>query len=282
MLRRTETRDHTSGAWVFPGGLLDAADRHCHDVCAGIDDAAASARLGVAGGGLDYYVAAIRECFEEAGILFAIDAQGQPIDMLVDTGTRLADLRAPLHRGEVAFVDICREFDLRLAAGDLHYIAHWVTPLGRPKRFDTRFFLAALPAGQSSAHDALETVDHAWLRPADALARAGELRLLTPQRSLLATLGRYADMHALVAWARSPREVAAVTPRLALDRNGVQTVQPNEPAWAEIGYLDPQGRGSAWCELRPGVAVDLSSHVLRVSLRWVVFSIQLATASART
>lgn len=265
MLRRTETRDHTSGAWVFPGGLVDAADRRCHEVCAGIDDAAASERLGVPSGGLDYYVAAIRECFEEAGILFALDLQGQPIDMLVDTGTRLADLRVPLHRGEVAFVDICRESELRLAAGDLHYIAHWVTPLGRPKRFDTRFFLAVLPAGQSSAHDALETVDHAWLRPADALSRAAELRLLTPQRSLLATLGRHADTAALVAWARSSREVAPVTPRLALDRNGLQTVQPHEPAWAEIGYLDPQGQGTAWSELRPGVAVRLSPHVLRVT-----------------
>lgn len=265
MLRRTETRDHTSGAWVFPGGLVDAADRRCHEVCAGVDDAAASAKLGVPGGGLDYYVAAIRECFEEAGILFALDVKGHPIDMLVDTGTRLADLRGPLHRGEVAFVDICREFGLRLAAGDLHYIAHWVTPLGRPKRFDTRFFLAVLPAGQSSAHDALETVDHAWLRAADALSRAGEMRLLTPQRSLLATLARHADTDSLVAWARSPREVAPVTPRLALDRNGIQTVQPHEPAWAELGYLDPQGQGTAWCELRPGMAVRLSPHVVRVT-----------------
>lgn len=265
MLRRTESRDHTSGAWVFPGGLVDAADRSCHALCAGVDDAAASAQLGLPSGGLDYYVAAMRECFEEAGILFAVDREGQPIDMLVDQGTRLAELRGPLHRGEVTFAAICEEFGLRLAADQLHYIAHWITPKGRAKRFDTRFFLAVLPSGQSSAHDALETVDHAWLHPADALARASELRLLTPQRSLLATLARHEHSDTLLAWARSPREIVSVTPRLALDSTGVQTVQPHEPAWAELGLLDPAGQGTAWCEMRPGVPVRLAPHVIRVT-----------------
>jgi 8-oxo-dGTP pyrophosphatase MutT (NUDIX family) len=265
MLRRTESRDHTSGAWVFPGGLLDARDRECHDLCVGIDDAAASARLDVDAGGLDYYVAAIRECFEEAGILFAVDAQGRPIDMLVDTDTSLAQLRGPLHRGEVGFAQICRDLGLRLAAGELHYIAHWVTPPGRAKRFDTRFFLAVLPAGQSSAHDTLETVDHGWMRPADALAKATELRLLTPQRSLLATVGRHTHADSLLAWARSPREIVTVAPRLALNSSGLQTVQPHEPAWAEIGLIDPQGAGTAWCEMRSGVPVRLSAQVVRVT-----------------
>lgn len=268
MLRRTESRDHTSGAWVFPGGLLDAAnDRRGHEFCVGIDDREASARLGVEAGGLDYWVAAIRECFEEAGILFAVDAQGRPIDMLVDTGTPLAALRGPLHAGEVTIADICAEQRLRLAAGELHYIAHWVTPPGRAKRFDTRFFLAVLPAGQASAHDALETVDHAWLRPADALARANELRLLTPQRSMLATVGRHDHTDSLLAWARAPREIVMVAPRLAMSASGLQTIQPHEPAWAEIGHIDPNGQGIAWCEMRPGVAVRLSPHVLRVTSR---------------
>jgi len=265
MLRRTESRDHTSGAWVFPGGLLDAADRQCHQLCVGVDDAAASALLGTSDGGLDYYVAAIRECFEEAGILFAVREQGEPIDMLVDAGTRLAQLRAPLHGGEISFAEICREFRLRLAADQLHYIAHWVTPVGRAKRFDTRFFLAVLPAGQSSAHDALETVDHGWIRPAEGLAKASEMRLLTPQRSLLATLAHHQHSDTLLAWARAPREIAMVTPRLATNANGLQTVQPHEPAWAELGLVDPHGTGQAWCEIRPGVPVQLSPHVIRVT-----------------
>lgn len=265
MLRRTQSRDHTSGAWVFPGGLLDANDRGAHALCVGIEDREASAKLGVDGGGLDYYVAAIRECFEEAGILFAVDDNGRPIDMLVDTGTRLAEQRGPLHRGERTIADICTAEGLRLAAAQLHYIAHWITPPGRVKRFDTRFFLAVLPAGQSSAHDALETVDHAWLRPADALSRASELNLLTPQRSLLATIGKHQHTDSLLAWARSPREIVTVAPRLAMSAKGLQTIQPHEPAWAEVGLVDPDGQGTAWSELRPGVAVRLTPEVLRVT-----------------
>lgn len=265
MLRRTQSRDHTSGAWVFPGGLLDANDRGAHGLCVGIDDRDASAKLGLERGGLDYYVAAIRECFEEAGILFAVDDAGQPIDMLVDTGTRLAEQRGPLHRGERSIADICTTERLRLAAGELHYIAHWITPPGRVKRFDTRFFLAVLPSGQSSAHDALETVDHAWLRPADALSRASELNLLTPQRSLLATIGKHQHTDALLAWARSRRDIVTVAPRLAMSAKGLQTIQPHEPAWAEVGLIDPEGQGTAWSELRPGVPVRLTPEVLRIT-----------------
>ncbi len=264
LLRRAEKGDHNSGAWVFPGGLLDAADRRCHAACAGLDDARASVLLGLPEGGLDYYVAAIRESFEEAGLLFAVDERGQPIDMLVDVGTPLAALREPLHRGEVALADVCRDFGLRLAADQLFYIAHWVTPLGRAKRFDTRFFLAVLPQGQSSSHDALETVDHAWLRPEEALSSEHSRRLMTPTRSVIATIARFERTQALLAWARSPREVVTVAPRLGRDGGGVRPVQPQEPAWAELGLVDPHGTGTAWCELRPGEPASLAPGVLRV------------------
>lgn len=265
LLRRAEKGDHNSGAWVFPGGLLDAGDRRCHGACTGLDDARASVVLGVAEGGLDYYVAAIRESFEEAGILFAIDERGQPIDMLVDSDTPLAALREPLHRGDVAFADVCRDFGLRLAVDQLFYIAHWVTPPGRAKRFDTRFFLAVLPQGQTSSHDALETVDHVWLRPQEALSSENSRRLMTPTRSVIATIGRFERTQALLAWARSPREVATVAPRLGRDTSGVRPVQPQEPAWAELGFVDPHGEGTAWCELRPGEPAVLAPGVLRVT-----------------
>jgi 8-oxo-dGTP pyrophosphatase MutT (NUDIX family) len=153
LLRRAEKGDHNSGAWVFPGGLVDPADRACHAACIGLGDAAASARLGVQQGGLDHYVAAIRECFEEAGLLFAVDASDRLISLHGEVGERLSALRRPLHAGTCEVADLCRDFGLRLACDRLFYVAHWITPLGRPKRFDTRFFLAALPPGQTSMHD---------------------------------------------------------------------------------------------------------------------------------
>ena len=265
LLQRAEKGDYNSGAWVFPGGLLDPADRRCHAFCSGLEDTAANERLGVAQGGLDYYVAAIRECFEEAGLLFAVDESGRTVQLQGDTGARLAALRGPLHAGQCELAELCRDFGLRLAADRLFYIAHWLTPPGRAKRFDTRFFLALLPEGQTSAHDATETLDQVWLRPAEALAPENSRRLLKVTRSAIETVGRFADTDALLAWARAPREVKLVMQRMAMDSAGPRLVMPHEPAWAEIGRLDPDGQGTVWCEMRPGVAVRLSPRILRVA-----------------
>lgn len=264
LLQRAEKGDHNSGAWVFPGGLVDAGDRQAHRFCTGLDEAQASARLGLQEGGLDAYVAAIRECFEEAGLLLAVDAQGAPVSLEGERGARLAALRGPMAEGRHSLAELCESFGLRLAADRLFYVGHWLTPAGRAKRFDTRFFLAVLPPGQSSAHDAVETMDHVWLPPAVALAPENTRRLMTPTRATIEQIAAFADTAELLAWARSARSVTLVLPRLGLDAAGLRPVLPGEPAWAEIGRLDPQGRCDAWCELRPGVPVRLSGRVLRL------------------
>lgn len=265
LLQRADKGDQNSGAWVFPGGMVEAADRSGHPQCAGLDDGAASARLGLAQGGLAFYVAAIRECFEEAGLLFAVDERDRPVALEGDMGTRLAASRGPLQSGECTFAGLCRDFGLRLATDRLFYIGHWVTPLGLPKRFDTRFFLAVLPAGQASLPDAVETLDQVWLRPAVALAPENSRRMLKVTRNVIEQLGAFADMQALLAWARSEREVPMVMQRRGMGADGLRSLMPHEPAFAEIGKLDPEGAGTAWCELRPGVPVQLSPHVQRVT-----------------
>lgn len=265
MLERAASKDQNSAAWVFPGGSVDRGDRACHVFSQGLDDAAASATLGLPQGGLDRYVAAIRECFEEAGLLFAADADGHLVSLQGEAGAGLAAARGALHRGEVGFAPVCREHGLRLATDRLAYIAHWVTPLGLAKRFDTRFFLGVMPQAQASAHAAVEIVDHAWLRPAELLAAANARRLLKVTRSIVEMIEPFADIDALVDWARSPRPVPCVMQRRCLDGGGPRMVMPEHAAWAEIGRLDPLGAGTSWCELRPGVAVALSERVLRVN-----------------
>lgn len=267
LLQRADRGDQNSGAWVFPGGLVETQDRDCQPHCAGIDDAAASSRLGIAHGGLDFYVAAIRECFEEAGLLLATDAHGTPVTMNGDAGARLTALRRPLHRGEIGLAAVCGRLGLRLAADRLHYIGHWVTPVGLPKRFDTRFFLALLPGGQCCIPDAVETLDQAWLRPGAALAPENSRRLLKVTRSVIEGLAAFSDIAALMAWAQSPREVPTVLQRRSADSTGPRTLMPHEPAYAEVGRLDPLGEGTAWCELRPGMPVRLSERVLRITSR---------------
>ncbi|MES2099610.1 MAG: NUDIX domain-containing protein, partial [Pseudomonadota bacterium] len=250
--RRAERGDHNSGAWVFPGGIVDPGDRQAHDCCAGLDDAAASARLGLPANGLDYYIAAVRECFEESGLLFATDASGELVSLDDASGDpdnsvhnrELAAWRGPLHRNERPLGDMCRAFGLRLALDRLVYLSHWLTPLARPKRFDTRFFIAAAPASQTAAFDGTEMVEQLWLRPAEALARANELKLMTPTQKTLELVGRYASVDALLAWARAPREVALIMPRVANGEQGMRPVLPDEPAFAELGRIDPAGHGS--------------------------------------
>ena len=126
MMRRTLDAVFAGGLYVFPGGAVDDADRHgdVQSVCAGRSDAGASAVLAVPAGGLAYWVAAIRECFEEAGVLLAVDSDGEVVrfdDLPVEE--RFTAHRRAVHDGELRLVDLCRDEDLRLDLG----VIQWLT-----------------------------------------------------------------------------------------------------------------------------------------------------------
>jgi len=263
--RRAERGDHNSNAWVFPGGIVEKNDALAHAAVAGLDDAEASRRLGLASGGLDYYVAAIRECFEESGLLFARAAGPELVDLDGSDAVRLAPWRGALHRGEKGIVEFCAAEGLHLAADRLVYLSHWLTPLGRAKRFDTRFFIAAVPTAQTAAHDGAELLEQMWIAPHEALARKASLKLLTPTQKTLETIGRFARVGEAMAWASAPRQVALVMPRVATGRDGFRPVMPDEYPWAELGRIDPAGHGNASYELVPDRPVRLSERVIRVT-----------------
>jgi 8-oxo-dGTP pyrophosphatase MutT (NUDIX family) len=263
--RRAERGDHNSGAWVFPGGTLDPRDAAARAFCAGLDDAEASRCLRLPEGGLDFFVAAVRECFEESGLLFAYGDGDAWVDLDGADKARLGPWRGALHRCERTMAELCTSEGIRLAVDRLHYFSHWLTPAGRPKRFDTRFFLAEAPPSQTAVHDGTELVDQLWLTPADALARSRTLKLLTPTQKSLELLTRFDDLPALMAWAASPRTVELVLPRVGTGAKGLRPVLPDEPAWAELGRIDPAGRGECSYDIVPGVAVRLSERVIRVT-----------------
>ncbi|VVE88048.1 MBL fold metallo-hydrolase [Pandoraea bronchicola] len=264
LLRRAvRATDFSSNAYVFPGGVVDADDRLGHVACDGLDDATASRRLQLPGGGLDYYVAAMRECFEETGVLFADDASGAPVDE-----RRLSAMRGEreaLHDGRVDIASLCRSFDVRLAPQRLHYLSHWVTPLGLPKRFDTRFFLAMLPEGQQVEVDQNETAAHRWMRPQYALAHADQLRLLPPTRKLLQWLDAMGTADRAMAAAGALDVVPRIQPRLANGKRGRWPVAPGEPAWGELTLIDPHEQGTGSYEITPGQVVTLMPGVLRLA-----------------
>ena len=262
--RRAERGDHNSGAWVFPGGLVDAGDRQAHSFCAGLDDGQASERLGIAAGGLDYYIAAVRECFEESGLLFG-STDGALMEVDAVATERLAPWRGWLHRGERTLSEFCTTFGLRLAVDRLIYLSHWITPIGRAKRFDTRFFLAIAPPVQTAVHDGHELVEQLWLKPGDALHKRAALKLLTPTQKTLELLMRFESIAALLEWASADRKVVLTVPRIGNGSQGIRTVMPDEPAWAELGRIDPKGNGQHSYDIQPDVAVRLSLRLIRVT-----------------
>lgn len=190
---------------VFPGGVVDrrdaAPDLDHH--CPGLTDAEASARLGVPSGGRAFWVAAVREAFEEAGVLLARTAEGAPlrVDHDPELAERFEGHRRAVHAGERALAHVLVAEDLRLAVDEVRYFSHWITPAGAPKRFDTRFFLARAPEGQAYAHDDRELIGSTWIRPLEALdrCREGRFPMIEPTIESLAAIGRYATTDDLMA-----------------------------------------------------------------------------------
>jgi 8-oxo-dGTP pyrophosphatase MutT (NUDIX family) len=128
-------------------------------------------------------VAAIRECFEEAGVLLARHVDGDVVRFdEPDVAARFELERTAVHDGQRALVDLCTDEGLVLTAGDIHYVSHWITPVGEARRFDTRFFVARAPQAQEPLHDDGETIESLWVRPIDALDRfrSGDLGMFPP------------------------------------------------------------------------------------------------------
>ncbi len=265
MLRRAERDgDLRSGACVFPGGVLEAADAAAAPWCLGPDDATFSARLGLPTGGLAYAVAAVRESFEEVGLLLACRPDGSTPD-LAPLAAELAPWRLRLHRGEASLGELCQAFHLRLDLRGLHYFSHWLTPPGVPKRFDTRFFTALAPAGQVADPDRSEAVELMWARPAEALAKGSGYKLLPVTRTTLQELQRQPGAAAAHAEAATRRDIGLTMPRRGATRQGPRIVLPWEPGYAELARLDPDGHHGASAEIVPGVAVRLSPRITRIT-----------------
>ncbi len=200
------------GAHVFPGGRLDDADRLPAPValCDGVDAVERQIPDLDPADGVAHHVGAIRELFEEAGVLLARPVEGQwPAE------TALCAERAALKAGTTSIGPIAQRLRLRLSCRDLVYFANWRTPESEVKRYDVRFFLARALEGQPAAHDGHETTETVWLDPDDAIAmcRREELLLAPPTWTTLRFLARYRTLEEALAWARA-LQPSRVQPRL--------------------------------------------------------------------
>ncbi|HXZ91710.1 MAG TPA: MBL fold metallo-hydrolase [Burkholderiales bacterium] len=267
MLQRTQGAAFLAGAYVFPGGALDSADGDARSLArvSGLSDGEASRLLGLDRGGLAYWVAAMRECFEEAGILLAHDERGRAVSPA--RVEQLARFRAPLNAGELAFADFLEGERLTLPAGELAYIGHWITAPGRPRRFDTRFFVAAAPQGQSGSHDARETIHHLWIRPQDALARGerGEIELVFATKHTLTELAQFEHPRRAVDYARAKPEVETNRACWAQGSQGPKLFRRADPQYFEIHWCDPEETGESSYEIVPGAPKRLDRLVTRIT-----------------
>lgn len=243
MLQRTMRAAFAKGMYVFPGGRVDDVDdaSELEAMCDRFTDAHASGLLGVPRGGLAYWIAAIRECFEEAGVLLARRADEQDALRFDEHSaeSRFVELRRAVNDGELAFIDMCVNENLRLMTDTIHYVSHWITPVGEVRRFDTRFFIAPAPSAQAPLHDDRETIDSLWVSPREALDRfeRGDLAMIPPTISNLEfLLPHWTTAEALAAAQRVGTPVT-VLPKLRTDAEGrvVGIILPGDP-----DYLDAE------------------------------------------
>jgi 8-oxo-dGTP pyrophosphatase MutT (NUDIX family) len=219
MLRRNLNSDFVGGAYVFPGGGVDALDAGAvQELVVGPNDEQVSSRLGIESGGLAYYVACLRELFEEAGLLLACDERGEPISWDEPRVTRMAHYRRQVNDGSLGFLEMMVAEHLFLDLRGLAYLAHWVTPVGPPRRYDTRFFVALAPGDQTAAHDDGETIEDLWLRPRDALMaqRRGEFEMIFPTIRNLEKVAHFSTAADVLAYALALVDIERIEPRIVM------------------------------------------------------------------
>ncbi|HAK51583.1 MAG TPA: NUDIX hydrolase [Gammaproteobacteria bacterium] len=212
MVVRHHQIDFASGALVFPGGKIDPGDYEARDYCAHADS--------INNDHLALQVGAIREAFEECGILLARDWAGELIE-----GKRLSQLeshRDQLNNSDISIAQFLHDEELILACDLLQPFSHWVTPSMMPKRFDTHFYLAEAPEDHVAVHDGHESVDSIWISPTDVLegAKEGKYTVILPTRLNVKMLGESETLDQAMSMARD-RTIVTVEPWTE-ERDGVK------------------------------------------------------------
>lgn len=210
LVRRHHAIAFMAGAHVFPGGRVDSADADADPAWCDQPPARVTAP------DPSYFVAGLRELFEEAGVLLARSPAGSFVSLAnPDDRARFARYREEVHEGTRAFRDAIAAERLRLALDAVVPFARWVTPPAELRRFDTWFFMARVPDGQEAAHDATESTESVWLEPAEALSQAqrGLIMLPPPTWVTLRELEPFTSAAAALDWART-RTIVERRPQL--------------------------------------------------------------------
>ncbi len=228
LLRRVRAMAFASGMHVFPGGSVDPADAGADVGWAGPDAARWAADFATAEPlARSLVCAAVRETFEESGVLLAGTGSD---DVLADVSSDEWETeRAALEARELSLSELLARRGLVLRADLLRPLAHWITPEIEPKRFDTKFFLAQMPAGQLTRHVGGEADQRMWVRPQDALDRG--LTMMPPTAAVLRELAAYDEVATALA---ATRTISPVLPKLVVDADdNVAFLLPGDPGYPD-------------------------------------------------
>ena len=223
LVKRNAKTSFFPHAHVFPGGRVDPADAAVSMVGGAVD----RERMGCTDAAA-YQAAAIRETYEEAGLLLA---EGAP-----DPASRKS-----LHAGIETLAEVAQRKGWVLNAERLVYWSWWITPEIEPRRYSARFFVAVVPSDMAARHDEVETVDSEWLRPADALAKfdRGQIYLAPPTHRTLVELTDFASTEAVLSAGRS-RRTPAIMPQLEGSHQGrLDVVLPGHPDHPSPEQVEP-------------------------------------------
>lgn len=247
LLRRSPQSSFFPGSYVFPGGAVDPLDSDHTFWIDHVDMDRDSIACGLRGGldlaeCLAYGVAAVRETFEEAGVLLASQQERHRGDL---PGLRVVRVSHALAKGWLR--DLVLGEDWMLSFSRLSRWSHWITPKAMPKRFDTRFFLALMPPGQTCSPDTRETVEGIWVTPAQALERnlQGEIPLSPPTLVTLQEFLSYPDLRGLLAESEKRQWGEPRLPRLVKFPQGPVIFEPWDPICEEGTSVDPDKVGTS-------------------------------------
>ncbi len=262
LMRRHRNQDFMGGAYVFPGGRLDEGD--CDPGLAGFaggftgEDAVRHLQAPElpADRALGLYFAALRETFEECGILLAYDDSGRLVDLgSGETAGRFARYRLQIHDHTLSLKDLGEREGLTFALDLLTPYSHWITPEIESKRFSTRFFLTRQPPEQLPFHDTIEMTKSVWLAPSEALEQqmSGRILLMPPTLKTLEELSRFDSTDALFRAARS-RRIRTILPEAFVTEDGFGVRLPHDPLYRIEAYKqDPRPAETSRIVMRGGM-----------------------------
>lgn len=247
MMERHANTVFAGGMWVFPGGAVDHQDdaSYFSDIATHRTDRQASELMLLDNGGLAYYMAAIRETFEEAGVLLALHQEDEsPLNIAESSTDRFQKYRDQLNAGEIELKTILEKESLLADVGQMHYIARWITPLGSPRRFDARFYIARIPSLQIPIHDDGELVNSVWMSPNEIIEKAAsdEMILMSPTLRMVKSLAEFDSADQVI-------ESAAANPedhRARVHKASGTILMPGEPGYNHA-LTDVE---SGWVRLR--------------------------------